>query len=391
MADSHPARRRPRNWRSFTGSLQERASVALSRLEDITRLVSEWVWETDDEGCLTYVSERTNEKLGYHQVELVGKKLTDLGTFLGLPDGQDEPDWRNPFRDIEFIAQHSDGEDRLFKISGLPVFNPESWKFEGVCGIAEDITDERKRETDLKDALAKVKLADRAKTDFLANTSHELRTPLNAILGFSEAMQSDLLGTMDEATVKTYAGHIRQAGTQLLKLINDILDVASIEEQNLNLKCRSLNIDEVFASVQTMLGHRAAEGQIDLRFALEKDVPVVWGDELRIKQIVLNLVTNAIKFTPPGGKVTCTAAKSAGSGVKLTVIDTGIGMEPDEIKMAMLPFAQVESSFSRKNDGTGLGVPLTMGLVEAHGGSFSIDSVKGSGTTVTVILPSSGN
>lgn len=361
----------------------------MSRLEDITRLVSEWVWETDADGCLTYVSERTFEVLGYHQLEMVGKKLTELGEFRGLHNESRAPDWRNPFREMEYHACHKDGEERVFLISGLPIFNPESWKFEGVCGIAEDVTASRKRENDLKDALKTVKLANRAKSDFLSNTSHELRTPLNAILGFSEAMQSDLLGTMDENAVKTYAGHIHHAGEQLLKLINDILDVAVIEEQNLKLKFTKVCVDEVFAAATAILGHRAADGEVRLSTTLPNGLPPIWGDELRVKQIIINILSNAIKFTPSGGMITCSASRGPGNTVQLEIADTGIGMSPKEVEMAKLPFAQVGSSFSRKNDGSGLGIPLAIGLTEAQGGSFSIDSRKGAGTKVTLILPSS--
>ncbi|MCW9033261.1 MAG: ATP-binding protein [Alphaproteobacteria bacterium] len=388
MTDNSP-KRRPRNWRSFDGSLNERASIALSRLEDITRLVSEWVWEADSDGCFTYLSDRVLEALGFHPMQLIGKGFKDLGEFKNLKQNATEPNWQKPFRHFEFVAKHKDGEERVFHVSGLPIFNPETWKFDGVCGICEDVTDRLKKEETLKKAFEEVRLANRAKTNFLANMSHELRTPLNAIIGFSDAMLTGALGQMDAEQVHTYTGHIKHAGDQLLRLIDDILDVAAIEENEISLREEPVDLHDVFETVSMMMSHRAIDNGITLSFEISDDLPLIRADSLRIKQIMLNLISNALKFTQRNGTVQCKAIIDLHDSVRITIEDTGIGMSKAEIDVALVAFAQVESPFSANNDGSGLGIPLTKGLVEAHGGYLSYASEKGKGTKVEVTLPPS--
>ncbi len=381
--------RRPRNWRSFEGSVDERASIALSRLEDITRLVSEWVWETDSEGCFTYISDRIMEALGFHQMQLIGKKFIEIGKFQNLRGEREEPNWQKPFRNIEFVAENKEGEERIFHVSGLPIFNPETWKFDGVCGISEDITERIQKEERLKRALDDVKLANRAKNDFLSNMSHELRTPLNAIIGFSDAMLSGVLGEMKAEQVETYMSHIKEAGDQLLELIDNILDVAAIEDGDIKLREEPVDIESAFEAVNMMLSHRALESGVSLSFRACDGLPFIRADSLRVKQIILNLINNALKFTPRGGAVNCRASIDLHDAVRIVIEDTGVGMSKDEIELALIPFAQIDSPFNANEDGKGLGIPLTKGLIEAHGGYLNFSSEKGKGTKVEITFPPS--
>jgi signal transduction histidine kinase len=229
-------------------------------------------------------------------------------------------------------------------------------------------------------------MASRAKSAFLAGMSHELRTPLNAIIGFSDIIRTGIPGTDAEKT-RDYASDIYSSGQHLLKLISDILEVSRIEAGKLDLRKEELAIAEVIAGCVRLVSHRATEAGVQLTVAGAAESPRLFADETRVKQILLNLLSNALKFTAPGGLVTIGAAIAPDGAVTITVTDTGIGMTPDDIAIAMQPFGQVDSSLARRFEGTGLGLPLTKALVELHGGRLTIDSVPRVGTTATVIFP----
>jgi signal transduction histidine kinase len=229
-------------------------------------------------------------------------------------------------------------------------------------------------------------VANRAKSDFLANTSHELRTPLNAILGFSEMMREAILGPLDER-YRSYAADIHGAGQHLLHIISDILDLSKVEVGRLELNEETIDVSQVVASCAGMVRERAVHAGIDLEIALDRKLPLVCADRLRLQQGLLNLVSNAVKFTARGGRVRVQASAPEGQGCTITVSDTGIGMRPEDISVALEPFRQVDSSHSRRFEGTGLGLPLSSKLVALHGGALTIESELGQGTTVRVTLP----
>jgi len=227
--------------------------------------------------------------------------------------------------------------------------------------------------------------ASRAKSELLANMSHELRTPLNAIIGFSSTMMSQMFGPLSAKYVE-YATDINRSGEHLLELINDILDVSAIEAGKVELSEARINILETVEAVLTLIRHRAEKEEVALRVHLADNLPDLWADRRRIKQILLNLLSNSVKFTPSGGEVTLSVTEEAGS-VVVRVADTGVGMSPAELEIAMTEFGRVENSQSSQCEGTGLGLPLTEKLVKIHQGAFRIDSEKGRGTTVEVTFP----
>ncbi|MBS0295460.1 MAG: PAS-domain containing protein [Proteobacteria bacterium] len=227
--------------------------------------------------------------------------------------------------------------------------------------------------------------ANRAKSEFLANMSHELRTPLNAINGFSEIMVSELYGPVGDRRYKEYAQDILSSGQHLLALINDILDMAKIEAGKLNLKFEPISIEEVAEDVLRLMRDRAEKAGLTLASEVP-ELPEVEADYRAVKQILLNLISNAVKFTPSGGRVTV-RARTSGGDMQLQVRDTGIGISAEDLKRLAQPFEQVETQHSKTQQGSGLGLALTKSLIEMHGGRLDLASEQGLGTTVTVTLP----
>lgn len=233
--------------------------------------------------------------------------------------------------------------------------------------------------------------ANHMKSEFLANMSHELRTPLNAIIGFSELMTSELLGPLGAPAYRDYASDILTSGRHLLDIVNDILDISKIEAGTMALNCDDVGIVELVSSCRRAVMTRALKGGLSVKLDIPEDLEVV-ADPVFLKRILLNLLTNAVKFTPSGGGVIVHGRLIEGDKpdhgiVEIAVSDTGIGMTPEEIGIALVPFRQVDGSLSRKHEGTGLGLPLAKSLTELHGGTLTVDSQPGYGTTVRVRLP----
>jgi len=246
---------------------------------------------------------------------------------------------------------------------------------------------ERKRaETQLIEAKNSAEAASRAKSEFLANMSHELRTPLNAIIGFSEILRQEGLGPLGHASYRDYVRDVHESGVHLLKIINDILDLSKIEVGRLTLNEVPIDVRDTVESCLRIVRERTANAGLDLIADFAPDLPTLNADERMVKQVLLNLLSNAIKFTPRGS-VHVTAGVAANDGVYISVIDTGIGIAPEDIEKALMPFVQIDSSLQRKYAGTGLGLPLARSMIEHHGGSFEIASKIGEGTAITVRFP----
>ena len=359
------------------------------RLDDITRLVSDWIWETDTRFVLTSVSHRVMEVLGFHPRELVGRNFLSLGG-SGANHSAIEQRFaqQSPFRDLPFEALTRTGESKLFLLNAVPVFCNRTGALIGFRGTASDITELRKRELGLRTAKDMAEMASRAKTEFLANMSHELRTPLNAIIGFSEIMQMELLGPVGSPQYHEYVSDIHDSARHLLEVINDILDVSKIEAGKANLIEQEVDILRLFESVLRLIRERATRAEVGLASAVAPDVPLLRADDRKLKQVLINLLSNAVKFTPAGGQIELSARLDRNGDLLMAVADTGIGIAPGDLERVMEPFGQVDSRLNRKYDGTGLGLPLTQGLVSLHGGSIDLKSELGTGTTVTIRLPS---
>ena len=250
-----------------------------------------------------------------------------------------------------------------------------------------DITERRKAERGLILAKEQADFANRSKSEFLANMSHELRTPLNAIIGFSEIIKEQMFGPVGQPQYVEYARDIYDSGELLLSLINDILDMSKIEAGKRALSETVIDVERVVQSVVRLIASRAKIGKLKLNVHMPKELPALRGEEKALKQVLTNLFTNAIKFTPEGGTAGLDAHIDALGRMCIAIHDTGIGIAPEDIPIALAPFGQIESALSRKTQGTGLGLPLTKALVELHGGTLDIQSKIGEGTTVLITMP----
>lgn len=259
------------------------------------------------------------------------------------------------------------------------------------CVFAQlrDISNEEALRDEATARISEAHSAHEAKSRFLAAVSHELRTPLNAILGFSDVLAGEYFGRLETDRQKEYVGLIRQSGAHLLSLVNTMLDMSKIESGRYQLIAEPFVIGEAVEACRAMLDLQARNKGVTLTSRTAKGLGEVNADRRAVKQILINLAGNAIKFTENGGVVTIDAASNGGDFV-LTISDTGIGIPADKLALIGQPFMQVQDDYARQYEGTGLGLSLVKGLVALHGGSFHIESSAGEGTVVTVTLPADG-
>jgi PAS domain S-box-containing protein len=254
--------------------------------------------------------------------------------------------------------------------------------------VTVDVTEQKRVEDQILRARDEAEAVSRAKSDLLANMSHELRTPLNAIIGFSQIMREELFGPLGNARYHGYVGDVLESARHLLAVINDILDLAKIEANSMTLNETVVRPKEVIRSALRLVRPRAEEAGIGLDFDEGSPDLAITADNTALKRVLLNLLTNAVKFSEAGTRIAVHCA-ATDAGIALAVVDHGIGMAPEEIPIALKPFQQVDIGLRRKYEGTGLGLPIAKQLVELHGGELKIESARGVGTTVTILLPPS--
>ena len=284
------------------------------------------------------------------------------------------------------------GEMRDWVSTKLPLFDGMG-RVNRVISVSMDITAQKAVERrlieargHLQDTKEAAEAANRAKTNFLANMSHELRTPLNAILGFSEMMAHEMLGPIGMPKYREFAEGIHRSGAMLLQHINDVLDMAKIEAGRRDLHPEWFSFVEAANDSMLVIRQRADDSGVSLRFDVPHTLPPIHADRRAVGQVLVNLLTNAVKFTPRGGAVTL-GVDWNDHCFTVTVSDTGVGIEPEQLERLGTPFFQVQPSMTRSHEGTGLGLALTKSLVAMHGGELKIASAPGKGTTVTVIFP----
>lgn len=251
--------------------------------------------------------------------------------------------------------------------------------------VAQKIIEDKNAVTTL--LLHEANQANKSKSEFLATMSHEFRTPLNAIIGFSDIIKNQAFGPIGNKQYAEYANDINSSGLHLLSIINDVLDLAKADAGKVQLHDREVDLTDVLRRCVRMCHERAQTGKVRLLFTDCTEPVHVTGDERLLLQVAINLVSNAIKFTPEGGDVRVTLTARKGEGVTMKVADTGIGIAQEDLQRVLRPFEQVESSYARKHGGSGLGLPYADRLVQLHGGRLSLQSILGRGTTVTVFLP----
>jgi len=382
-------RSRAKRLRNLADTLQREIAMRLSTEEDLllTRAAmnrsSEGIALINEAGNFVDINDAVCQQLGYTREEFLALTVFDINPTL------DPNRWKERWKAHKYGPAESFESRRITKDGrvipvDLTVNHLEFHGTEYLFAVARDATARHAIEHELRKAKDESEAANQAKSQFLANMSHELRTPLNAIIGFSEVLSSALFGPLD-ARYRDYAQDIHGSGHHLLQIINDLLDLSKVEAGRLELHDERVQIAAMFEACRRMVSDRAAAASVQLDIELTK--LEVTGDELRLEQVLLNLVSNAVKFTPSGGKVRVGASLTPAGGIAVFVADAGIGMTADEIPRALQPFGQIDNSLTRPHGGTGLGLPLAKRLVELHDGTLTVESEPGRGTTVTFALP----
>ncbi|EUC00240.1 PAS/PAC sensor signal transduction histidine kinase [Rhizobium sp. CF080] len=258
----------------------------------------------------------------------------------------------------------------------------------GYCAVIRDITQWKRTEDELRTAKRAAETANAHKSEFLAHVSHEIRTPLNAIIGFADMMATERFGQIGHARYVEYANDISRSGRHVLDIVNDLLDISKIEAGEMELDFVAVGLNEAVSEAVSLVQPQANGQRVIIRTALSHAVPQVVADPRSIKQIVLNILSNAIRFTPSGGQIVVSTAYETNGNVVLRVRDTGIGMTRSELELAMKPFRQVSGASHKRGDGTGLGLPLTKAMVDANRAAFAITSAPNEGTLVEITFPS---
>ncbi len=391
-------------------TILEQARESQTRLDDVIRSTSDWVWETDAEGRLVFLSDRITEVLGQLPATLRGRPLLEFGRFV-TETGGPAPDPFNAqqaFRNLYFELRDLVGELRQIQISGVPIFSPESGRLTGYRGTGTDTTAQRRAEdiarksqhelevtleelrnknVQLETALDQVVIASKAKGEFLAAMSHELRTPLNAIIGFAEVIMLNTFGDLPPK-YRSYVAEIVNAGKHLLSKINDILDVAKAENHSLTLSPEPTSITDVINRALAHVILRAQEKNIDIsRVKVDQDYTVLVDPE-RARQIMDNLLSNAVKFTPAGGAFGIDVRRQRDDLLAVTVWDTGMGIPEDKQETIFESFQQIHDGiFSRPQDGTGMGLTVARHMAKLMGGNITLESASGQGSRFTVTFP----
>ena len=337
----------------------------------------------DLNGRILEANDRACEMFGYSETELKQKSIMDLTL------DEDRVEIKSRIGKIK-TEGYCRKENRMVRSDGGLIYVDVSASFlqtqHGMIQtVGRDITDRVRTEAAMISAKIEAETASRTKSEFLANMSHELRTPLNSIIGFSDVMFDGLTGELGPKQ-KNYMKHISDSGHHLLNLINDILDISKVEAGKMELHIDMLNmktvIDDIVAMTQTLTSRKNISVNVDV----QENMPTLRADRSKIKQIMYNLMGNAIKFTDDGGKITI-LTKVKGKKILVSIIDNGIGISTEDQKKLFKPFSQIDSSISRSYQGTGLGLALVKELIELHGGNIRVESEVGKGSNFTFELP----
>lgn len=369
--------------------LQRERDDALSLLTSIFEVSEVGIVVTDQNSRIVRVNNSFVRTYGWSRDELINADITGLVT----PDERQMA--RQNHRELIKTGARSTGEIKIIRKDGSianVLFTTAtlelSQKRRFQVTTVMDITLRKQMEQSLRMAKEQADSANRAKSTFLANMSHELRTPLNAIIGFSEMILKETFGPMGHDKYKEYLSDVHNSARHLLEIINEVLDMSKIEAGRIELDEDEVDIGDLIKSVTRMMASRAFGSNVQLKTEVQESLPYLYADQRLVRQVLINLVTNAVKFSPSGGNVTISAHMLEDGRTQIVIADEGIGIPKDKIKQAMEPFGQVsEQAESTQFHGTGLGLPLAKSMVEIHDGTLRLESDVGRGTTVFVVFP----
>jgi PAS domain S-box-containing protein len=390
---------------------EKRLQKEKRRFLDITRAASDWIWETNEDGKITFVSDRVAQAVGMPPILLKNRTLSSLGKFQSPLEGEISAETaiekQIPFRTAAFEIADPSGDKRIYNLSGVPVFD-EKGRFRGYRGTSDDITARLVAEGEAVASKADLELAineitnkniqlemttkkaieaAHAKDEFLANMSHELRTPLNAIIGFSELIELETFGALG-MKYKEYIGDILHSGQHLLSLIEDILDIARIESDQIPVEPVDTKLDEIIRDSVVLVQKYAEEKYLDLTATKMNSNHILHVDQTRCLQILVNILGNAVKFTPAGGKIGIETTEVVPDFLDITVWDTGIGIAEKEITSIFEAFKQAHDGvYQRGHNGVGLGLTLSRRLARLMDGDIFVSSTFGKGSRFTIRLP----
>ena len=373
---------------------RRRAERALGEAEKKYRAIVEnaagGIYQLTPEGLYLSANPAMARILGFTNPEDILRSIKNANESIYV----DQRDRLNLMRELEMRGAINNHESQIITTKGQKIWVNENIRVvrdEGgntlyYEGSMEDITSRKDSDKALRSAKVHSDLANRAKSEFLANMSHELRTPLNAIIGFSEMIKNEVFGPVTTRAYWEYAKDIHESGHKLLTVINEILDISKIEAGDRHLNESVVDVNKVVKRCLDLLANKIEANQMVVTNTM-KDVPNIVAEELAIKQVIMNLLSNAVKFTPSGGRITLSSDLDKDGSLRISVTDTGIGLDEAQIKKALSPFGQVDSELSRGGSGTGLGLTLVDALIRLHGGELELFSQKGIGTTATIVIP----
>jgi len=370
-------------------------AVSTSVLMSILDTATDGIVFLADDGSITHISAGAEALFGVHAASVIDKPLAGL---MDKPSAKVVRDYLAALGDSglsmlfnggrEIMANVNDGGDVPIFITMSKINAPmQGIPASTYCAVMRDITQWKKTEAELRESRDKAEHTSRQKSEFLARISHELRTPLNAILGFSDIMRNAQFGKLGSERYEGYANDIHTSGEYLLSLVNDLLDLSKVEAGKLELNFTSVDLGQSIDACIKLMQDEATGARVVLRKSVAPNLPQVVADIRSIKQVLLNLASNAIKFTDPGGQVIITAKAIETGELLLSVTDTGVGMNEEQLSTALEPFRRVEVAGRPAVQGTGLGLPLTKALVEANRASFAISSEARKGTRIDITFP----